>query len=344
MAWANRYQDARFGPEQTEKFTRTIKAGRGATLDLQNIAGSITVTGITGDDIVIEAVKRVRARDEARAKALLAEMEIRVDDRAGRVIVRTTYPRRTTAASAAVDYTVRVPQDASVDLSSVSGDLRVTNVKGDLRLETVNGEVHAGQVPRLTLAKSMSGNIEVTGQIDGELNASSLTGLLLLRGVKARAVELTTISGDVVLTDVLVDRARVRSVNGDVRFASALVKNGRYDMNSHSGSIEVKVPAATGFELDASTFSGNVRSDIPLTLFTSRELRPGRVQPPQPPTPPTPPQPPDRPGEKTRVIVRENTTHRMSQTIRGTAGDAGAYILIRTFSGDIVLATVPKPQ
>jgi hypothetical protein len=342
--WANRFQDSRLGPEQTERFSKTIKAGRGATLDLQNISGSIVVSGTSGENITIEAVKRTRARDETRAKALLREIEIQVMERPGRVSVRTAYPRVSGGVSAAVDYTVAVPIDASVDLSSISGDLRVTNVKGELRLETVNGSVKAGQAPRLGLAKTVSGNVEITGPIEGELLASSMTGALLLTGVKARALELTTISGDVVLNDVLVDRAmRVRSVNGDLQFSGALTRNGHYDLNSHSGRIRFMVPAVPGFELDASTFSGNLRSDLPLTIISRRDPR--TDEPPRPPTPPAPPAPPrpDRPGERARITVRDRARGG-SQTIRGTFGDASAYIVVRTFSGDIVIEKNEKTE
>lgn len=335
--WQSRYQDARFGPEQTETFSRTLRAGRGVTLDLQNITGSITVTGAAGDDIVIEAVKRARARDAQRAKAILAALDIRLEERPLRVTIRTVYPR-IGSGSAAVDYTVRVPQDAAVVLNSVSGDLRVANVRGELRLETVSGGVHAGQSPRLGFAKSMSGNVEITGTIEGELSASSLTGALLLKDVKARAVELTTISGDVVLNGVSVDRARVRSVNGDLHFTGALSKNGRYDMNSHSGRIQLMLPATSGFEIDASTYSGNLRSDLPLMITGNRST----------PIPPAPPVPPkrtrgsddDRRGA--RVVIQERGRAGRSQTIRGIFGDASAYITIHTFSGDIILGKVEK--
>lgn len=331
--WAQRYQEARLGPEQSERYSKTIKAGRGATLDLQNVSGSITVTGTGGDEIVIEAVKRARARTEDRAKAILRDLDIHLIDRPGRVTIRTFYPRMTGSVSAAVDYTVRVPQDAAVDLKFVSGDLRISNVKGAVRLETVNGSVHAAQAPRLEYAKSVSGTVEITGNIDGELTASSLTGAVLLKDLKVRALEVTTISGDVVLNEVLVDRARVRSVEGDLQFVGALVKNGRYDMNSHSGRIRLTLPSSVGFEVDASTYSGNLRSDLPLTI-TGRDRDDRR------PTPPPPPKLPDSARARSRLVVRVPR----SQTIRGTVGDASAYLVIRTFSGDILIEKSDRKQ
>jgi hypothetical protein len=103
---------ARSGAEREDP--KIIKAGPGATLDLQNISGSITVTGASGDDIVIDAVARPRPGRDA-AKALLNAIEVHFVERPSRVTVRNVYPRTTGSVSAAVDYTVRVPFDAAVD-------------------------------------------------------------------------------------------------------------------------------------------------------------------------------------------------------------------------------------
>src|SRR4029453_11980177 len=60
--WFERYAEARQGPEQVEKFTQTYKVGDGAALDLSHLAGDIRVTGGSGNEIRIEATKRVRTR------------------------------------------------------------------------------------------------------------------------------------------------------------------------------------------------------------------------------------------------------------------------------------------
>jgi len=78
------YQGRNNGPEQTERFSRKVKIGRDGRFSLANIAGDIVVTGGQGDEVSIEAVKRTRGN-----KSELARVQITVDDRAGRVDVRT---------------------------------------------------------------------------------------------------------------------------------------------------------------------------------------------------------------------------------------------------------------
>ncbi len=64
-----------------------------------------------------------------------------------------------------------------------------------------------------------------------------------------------------------------------------------------------------GFELDASSFSGNVRSDLPVTLPRGQPVGGGHG-----------------PGKK----------------IRGTHGDGSAQLVLASFSGDIVIGAAKK--
>ncbi len=304
--WAARYQDSRRGPELTERFHRTVRIGRNGSLDLSNIAGDITVTGGGGDVVRIEAVKRARARAESDSKALLDEMRIEVIELSNRVEVRTVYPRNRRNYSGSVDYTISMPSGANATLRSISGDMRVTNVKGELRAETVSGDLVTSGATRLSLVKSVSGDIQVTdAAADGEVTVSTVSGDLTVRGLKARSLDLGSVSGDVILTDVTCDRGTVKTVSGNVEYHGPLARSGRYEMTAHSGNVRLAISGTTGFELEATTFNGDVRSDFPLTLRTgSSESGRGR---------------------------------RLNRSIRGTYGDASAIVSLKSFSGDIVI-------
>lgn len=304
-AWSDRYQESRRGPELTERFSRTARLGRNGTLDLSNISGDIDIRGGNGDQVRIEATKRVRHRDESEAKSTLEAVQIDVVESPNRVEVRTEYPRRTRNVSVSVDFTVTMPENASATVRTVSGDLRVASVNGEVRLESVSGDVVATGVRRLVQAKSVSGDIDVSDvSAESEVTLSTVSGDLTVRTVKARALDVGTVSGDARLSSVETSRANIRSVSGGIEYTGALQRNGRYEMNSHSGDVRLSVTSDTGFDLDATTFSGNVRSDIPLTLRTGQEN--------------------DRRGR--------------ARSIRGSYGDASAILSLKTFSGDIVIA------
>jgi DUF4097 and DUF4098 domain-containing protein YvlB len=302
-----RYQGRDRGPERTERFSRRVKLGRDGRFSVANIAGNITVTGGSGDDVSIEAVKRTRG-DASE----LASIEIIVDERPGRVDVKTERGGRSDRV--AVDYTIIVPASASVDINSVSGNVKVASVQGPLRAETISGSINTLKTPRLQTAKTVSGDVELADAApDAELSASSVSGTIRAKGLKVRSLELGTVSGDVMLTDVACERLGVRSVSGSVEYAGSLAPRGRYEINSHSGNVRLALGSDVGFELTASSFSGNIRSDLPLTLGSSSSASSSA----------------SRDGRERRGG--------MNRATRGVFGDGSASLNIRTFSGDVII-------
>ena len=195
--------------------------------------------------------------------------------------MRTLFGRHKNKAE--VDYTVEVPYDTSVTARSLSGDIKVVKVRGELQLETTNGNVEAMGTPRLVRLKSFSGDVVVTdaGAADG-LSASTVSGDLMIKSLKARVVDLVTVSGDLTLLSTCCERAQLRTVNGDVEFSGGLAPGGRYEFNSHSGDISLHLAGNQGFELSATTFSGEVHTGLPLTMVTRPDAEPARRRAAQP--------------------------------------------------------------
>jgi DUF4097 and DUF4098 domain-containing protein YvlB len=312
LGWFERYQESRQGPEQIEKVSHSFKVGEGAGVDVSQVSGDIRVTGGSGSEITIEATKRVRHRDPAQAKRLLAALRVDVNNFNGRVEVRTTYPRRGefgNNVSASVDYVISVPANATVALKTISGDLNVASVRGEVRTETVSGDVTVTAVPNLAIAKTISGDV-IARDIGTQtaLVLSTVSGNVIGTGLKVRAVEAGTVSGDVRLTGSEIERLEARSLSGNIEFDAPLSRSGRYEFMSHSGNVRIVLSGNTGFDLDADTFSGNVRSDVPITL---RAI--GRQD-----------------GQN-----RNRTSHK---AIRGSYGDASAFLQVRSHSGSVVIS------
>jgi len=304
------YQQGR--DEQTDRQTRTLKLGANGELSLQNIAGDITVTKSNGNDTTIEIVKIARARGADEAKTQLGLVNVTVTERNGRAEVKTEYPndqgswgwgRR--GMNVSVAYTVSAPVGTRLTISSVSGNIRVSDVKGDLSVNTISGGVRLENAGRIGSAKSVSGNVEILDtQIDGALEAQSVSGGVVLRKVTARRVNVGSVSGNVELDDLQSDRVEAHSISGDVQFGGALAKGGRYQLTSHSGNVRVGVGGNTGFELEANSFSGSVRSDVTLTNASSGDDR----------------------GPMRR------------HALRGVYGDGSAVLEVTTFSGSVVIS------
>lgn len=283
---------------QTEKFSKTVPLGKGGTLDLSNISGDIIITGSAGEQVVIDATKRGRTAEDLKA------VQIEVNATALRIEVRTKYPENQRNINASVDFNVTVPRGATVIVNSVSGDMKVSNIDGPLRINTVSGDVDVTAAAQLEAAKTVSGDVTVTSSGSaGDITAGSVSGGVTMKAVKAKGLDLNSVSGGVSLIDVTCERVKANSISGDMVFSGPLAKGGRYAFQSHSGDVSVTTGGAVGFEVTASSFSGDIKSDYELTVKFGGDTAGAR-------------------GPK-------------RQNVRGTYGDGSAVLELNSFSGDI---------
>lgn len=319
------------GEEQTDRQTRTLKLGPNGELTLHNVAGDIVVSKSNGNDATVEIVKTARGRTVEDARAMLDLVEVAIVERDGRAEVKTVYRRgergdqgpgerdgrggegrggdarggRGRRPQVSVAYTVAAPARTQLSIGSVSGDVRVTDIRGDVSVNSVSGAVHIANAGRVAEAQSVSGNVEILdSQLEGALEAQSVSGNVTVRKVQARRIEAGSVSGSVVLHDLQAERIEANSISGGIEFGGSLAKAGRYEFSSHSGNARVAIAGGSGFELEARSFSGTVRSDLPLKSQTrDREDGPGR-----------------------------------GHALNGSYGDGSAVLSITTFSGDILIA------
>ena len=291
--------------EVSERFSKTVHLDQNGTFDLTNVTGDVVITGTTARDVSIDAVKRVQRPNPRAARALLAMIEIQVTEQANRVEVRTLVPRPRNFPGS-VDFTVMVPEDASVIVKTITGSIRASNIKGELRADTVAGSISASGVRKLAALKCVTGDVEIVDAgADDPVTASTVSGNVIVRGLRARAVQLTSVSGNIHIEDAPIERLMVKTVQGNLEYAGDLARRGRYEFNSHSGDIRLVLSGNTGFEVLANTFSGMVRSD-----FTFNRGRSGA----------------------------EGAAAQGPRTLRGAFGDASAMVALRAFSGNISLA------
>jgi DUF4097 and DUF4098 domain-containing protein YvlB len=282
----------------TEPVTRTVRLAEDGSLELTNVSGEITIAGGDGDDVRIHATKWVRHPDPSQARALLDQMRILIAERGSRIEIRTESPQPRRWAGG-VDYTVSLPSRAHVTVRTVQGDVRVTDVQGEVRAETVTGNVIASSVQRVRMLKTIAGNIALTDAQGRELTASTVSGNVIVANLRVPTLELESITGNLRVASVESDRARLRSISGDIDYRVRLARGGRYEVQSNSGNIRVVPQGTQGFEVEAQTFSGLVRSELALRLT------------------------PDAGGRGP------------ARLLRGMVGDPGAMLWLRSLSGNI---------
>lgn len=159
--------------------------------------------------------------------------------------------------------------------------------------------------------ETLSGDVRVKN-VDGEVRLESLSGDVTVTDTKSRTIDIESVSGGVHLAQVESERVRVNSISGDIDYAGKLARAGHYELHTNSGDIHIIADGSASFDLEAQTFSGDVTSDFALKLRgTSQSSLPKGFG-------------------RGAGLPRNNE-------IRGTANDGGAFLTLRSFSGDITI-------
>jgi hypothetical protein len=157
--------------------TRTFAGVREIVLD--NVSGTVEVTGYNGRDAVVEIEKRIRAESDDRMEVAKREVKLEVTESAGLLKLLVDGPFRCNCDSwgarrngyqVTYDFKVRIPADAKFDVRTVNGALSMEGIAGAGKAKTVNGGV------RVVFAKNPPGAVEVE-TINGNVDVTLLPGL-----------------------------------------------------------------------------------------------------------------------------------------------------------------------
>jgi len=147
-------------------------------------------------------------------------------------------------STVSADVVLRELDGPSVGARSVSGDIELSGVRpGELGVRTVSGKIVSdsggSSVSRL---QSVSGDLTLD-EGRGRIGLKSVSGRITVEGTAISEFEAETVSGDVVARLSPIERAKV-------------------SVTSHSGDLELVLPAGTALRLDAETFSGSIESRV----------------------------------------------------------------------------------
>ncbi|HUK91969.1 MAG TPA: DUF4097 family beta strand repeat-containing protein [Blastocatellia bacterium] len=231
-----------------QDFQKRYQIGPGGEVRVHSSSGNVHVSGYDGQDIVVTAYKEGRDRDW---------VSIADHSDASHIDISSEHPRRNNV-HASVRFEVEVPRSQTYEFSNIStssGDVRVSSITGKLIAHSSSGNVTVADVSGAVNATSSSGNVSVTNA-QGDVNANSSSGNVGVNNARGE-VSARTSSGDV-----------------EVRI-SQLKPGASYDFGTSSGNVTVSVPAALDAEVSMSTSSGSVNCDFPITV--QGKLSPHRI-------------------------------------------------------------------
>ncbi len=238
------------GETYTEVVTGEFVFERMPRLRVRNISGETTIK--RGDDgkITVVATKRVSAGSEDRAKRLLQNLEVRMEQNGDELRVEPhLYEQERSWVDLfrgkrfRVDFEIAVPRECGVDAQTVSGDVSVSGVAGPHEVQAVSGDVTVEDGEGPLRLKSVSGDVEVRRYV-GHVEGNTVSGDVTFDAARVRSLALQTVSGDVSVTGVLEPaRAhRVKTVSGDIELV--LVEPDLViEFHTASGDLECAAPA-----------------------------------------------------------------------------------------------------
>ena len=151
---------------------------------------------------------------------------------------------------------VRVPAGVSVQASTGNGDMSISGAVSEVSASSGNGRVLISGTAGKVSARTGNGRVTVEGA-RGSVEANTGNG----------DVRVSTSSGPV----------SVRSGNGDIDVSmDRLERSAAMTFTTGNGRISLTVPDGFGAEINSSTGSGTITTDLPIQLVGS--INPKRVR------------------------------------------------------------------
>jgi hypothetical protein len=233
-----------------EKKEFTYNVGPRAVVSITNNYGPITVKPSRNRQVVVETVSH------SDAVGLVNEQH------GDRIELRAISSRPGTDL---VDYTVLVPVDAFVSLRSSDGTLRAQGLRGDVILEAA------------------AASVEVTDISDAHLHVKTLSGPITLTDIRNSHLDIHSVSGNVTIRNVTGPSVEVNSGSGRISYQGDPGSTGEYLLTSHSGDLDISIPASALVDIRARSIKGQSDPDFPVANGFSAAgtgnllLKPGTV-------------------------------------------------------------------
>ena len=245
--------------DHQKTISRTFAGDAGWTVEVENLAGAITLEG-GGDEVRVEATVHAAGSD---AEGLARKLELVFEEKGDRLVVRAMYPKeydtfhypgrgsgststtyqgrrvkvvsqaRGGAASLWVDIHLRLPNGVGAAVDNAVGDVRATEVEGPLHADTGSGTILVSGGAGPVHADTGSGSVEVSDRA-GDVHVDTGSGAVRLMSVRGSVhadtgsgrVELEDVEGEVVRIDTGSGRVELRRVHGEI---NADTGSGRVD-------------------------------------------------------------------------------------------------------------------
>jgi hypothetical protein len=182
--------------EQNETIQKTYPLSGAAPkkVIVDNVDGSIHVTGVAGSEVRLVAHKRLRADSPETAEQARRDVKLDISQDANTVRFYVDGPfrcrdggihiHRDPGYEVKYDLELQVPHDTAIDLKTINdGEIKVENVAGDYKVDNINGGIEMTEISGSGKVYALNGHVKVTfrenprgkssfGSLNGEVRVS----------------------------------------------------------------------------------------------------------------------------------------------------------------------------
>ncbi len=178
-------------------------------------------------------------------------------------------------AATSSDITVRTAK-ANCDIENTSGDIRMKDVTGDIDVMSTSSDALFDNVQGNINLQATSGDTEAHW-VTGAIRITKTSGNCLI-GKLTGEVDVKTISGDIEI-DQREGGFSLTTSSGDIQVDSEFNNGTRFEAETISGNIVVRLPAESKGDVRLETISGNIDTNLALEVRSfNRNRLEGRLR------------------------------------------------------------------
>jgi DUF4097 and DUF4098 domain-containing protein YvlB len=205
---------------------------------------------------------------------------VRIETTSGDVeVVRNTEQKVVVEAEDGEDSSVRIqPRDRNVlevvlDGATMAGSLRVRVPAGSgVDIQTQSGDIRVTELGGAASARSLSGDISVTGAVGADVR--TVSGDTRIDGTGAMRIK--TVSGDMeVRAAGAATVVELESTSGDLRWSGSCGAGCRMSAATVSGDVNLSLDGKSSFRLTFQSYSGELEDRLGLQVTRSADRRRG---------------------------------------------------------------------
>jgi hypothetical protein len=251
--------------QETIQKSFTMPAGARASLDIDNIFGSIEVTGGAGRQVEMTVTKTIRSESDAALERARKEVSLDITQDQGALKFYVNGPFRCHCDGCSgsrerqgyivkMDFKVQVPAEIDLELRTVNdGRIHISNVTGSFLVRNVNGGIEMDSVSGAGSARTVNGPVTVAFRRNPQGNSEfhTINGAVELRFAPGLAADFRfkNMNGGI-YTDYPVTALPVREVNEEHIGGKLILRADR--------TMGVRVGAG-GPQIDVENLNGEIR-------------------------------------------------------------------------------------